>query len=83
MNPTSPTENNQIAASQYFPEDKLNYSSSSFSSRLKKYYMAFLYYLDKVWPWIQCFVSFIMYNVLKVAKAIVRMALQQIGLMKE
>lgn len=83
MDSTNPVNDSQIANSGYFPEDKIDYSANSFSNRIKRYYTGFLYYLDKVWPWIQRLINFLAYEIIRVLKAIVRIGLQQVGLMKE
>jgi hypothetical protein len=72
-------ETNQ-ASPQYFPEG--SYPSDSFKFKLKKAWETFQYYARQVWPWIYKLINFIVYNTLKVIKAIVYMGLEQIGIKK-
>ena len=56
---------------------------NTFSEKLKKYWEAFQYYVRQVWPFIHTFINFIVYQIIKVIKAIVKIGLQQVGMFKE
>lgn len=71
----------QNTDTQYFPDRP--YPQNSFSLKLKKAWDTFQYYARQVWPWIYRLINFIVYNTLKVLKAVVRIGLTQTGLMKE
>lgn len=53
------------------------------TQRLKRFWETFQYRARQVWPWVQRLINFVVYEIIKVLKAIVRIALSQIGLMKE
>lgn len=56
---------------------------NTFSGKLKKYWEVFQYYARQIWPFVHTFISFIIYQTIKVIKGIVKISLQQIGLFKE
>lgn len=65
----------------YFPSDS-NYNQSEFKSKLKRWWDTFQYRARQVWPWVYRLINFVVYEIIKVLKAIVKIAMQQIGLMK-
>jgi len=67
---------------EYFKTNQSEFNPAS-SQRFKKYWENFQYRARQVWPWVQRLINFIVYEIIKVLKAIVRIALSQIGLMKE
>jgi hypothetical protein len=71
----------QSQNAQYFPEE--GSPQDSFSGKLKKYWQTFEYYARQIWPWIYRLINFLIYNTLKVLKAIVKIGLQQTGLIKD
>ena len=69
-------QNLKATTSNYFPEGP--YPENSFNYKLKKAWNMFLYYARQVWPWIYRLLNFIVYNTLKVLKAIVRIGMEQL-----
>ncbi len=66
----------------YFGESGKNGFSTTFKIKLKKWWDKIYYYARQVWPWVNRLINFVVYEIIKVLKAIVRIALSQIGLMK-
>lgn len=60
-----------------------NYNRQEFKNKLKMWWEGFQYRARQVWPWVYRLINFIVYEIIKVLKAVVRLALQQIGLMKD
>lgn len=69
-------------AQNYFGESGENGATTTLKIKLKKWGETFYYYARQVWPWVQRLINFVVYEIIKVLKAIVRIALSQIGLMK-
>ncbi len=87
MNETNPPPQTPLAtpnsSPEYFTQDNQSEFKSANTQRLKQFWESFQYYARQVWPWVQRLINFIVYEIIKVLKAIVRIALTQIGLMKE
>lgn len=73
-------QNSQIQTAQYFQEGP--YPENSLKHKLKKAWNTFQYYARQIWPWIYKLINFIVYNTIKVLKAIVSIGLEQTGLKK-
>lgn len=58
------------------------YPEDSFKYKLKKAWEIFVYHAREVWPWVYRLINFIIYNTLKVIKAIIYIGLEQIGIKK-
>lgn len=67
----------------YFDGESKNELAISFQQKLKRFWENFQYYARQVWPWVNRLINFIVYEIIKVLKAIVRIALSQVGLMKD
>ena len=74
---------NESQESSYFENSYKNSEINSFEKKLQRFWQGFQYYARQVWPWIYRLINFLVYNTLKVLKAIVKIGLQQIGLMKD
>ncbi len=72
----------QAPQGDYFGNPQSEYKMS-FKEKLPKYWDAFQYRARQVWPWIYRLINFIVYEIIKVLKAIIRMGLAQFGLVKD
>ncbi len=83
-NLNSASQINESRESSYFENSSSRNSQlNSFKKRLQNFWQKFQYYARKIWPWIYRLINFLVYETLKVLKAIVKIGLQQVGLMKE
>lgn len=60
-----------------------SFGKNSYGNFFVRVWQKARYVLWQIWPFIQRLVNFIVYTVIKVVKAIVRIGLTQTGLMKE
>lgn len=78
---TSPVVNPQ--PQNYFNGEGQSEFKVGFQQKLKRFWESFQYYARQVWPWVSRLINFVVYEIIKVLKAIVRIALSQVGLMKD
>lgn len=74
MDPNQPATQNTPA---YFAQSQFDPGAQGTGSKFKKYWSAFQYYARQVWPYIYSLINFIVYEIIKVLKGIVRMAMEQ------
>ncbi|MGE5042426.1 MAG: hypothetical protein ACM3IJ_06030 [Candidatus Levyibacteriota bacterium] len=75
-NQNQPTQAPQ-SASGYFAQSEFDPNAQSTGSRFKKWWDGFQYYLRQIWPYIYSLINFIVYEIIKVLRGIVRMAMEQ------
>lgn len=68
----------------FFLDSKFNSpQGGTFLQKLKKMWDGAAYYLRQIWPYVNQLITFLVYQITTVVKAIIKIALQQTGLMKE
>ncbi|MBP7832940.1 MAG: hypothetical protein KA035_04185 [Candidatus Levybacteria bacterium] len=82
VNNTPPVSSELPNNSGYFEKSQSEFKAVN-TQRFKRFWEVFQYRARQVWPWVQRLINFVVYEIIKVLKAIVRIALSQIGLMKE
>lgn len=83
VNTPQPEVTQSTPSSSYFLKEKEDFNNNSFKVKLRKYWDAFQYYARQVWPYVYRLINFLVYETIKVIRAIVRIGLQQVGLFKE
>lgn len=79
--PSTPIQNTQSISS--FAEDSFKDPRNSFGGRLQRFWQAFRYYAMQIWPYFRQLINFLIYQTIKVVKAIVRIGLTQTGIIKD
>lgn len=85
MEPTSEQRASaqNIQNSSGFAGDSFKDPRNSMRSKLQKFWAAIRYYGMQIWPYFRQLINFLIYQTIKVVKAIVRIGLSQTGLIKE
>ena len=74
----------ESAHSDYFLEPNPSSSSqNSFGTKLKALWAGVQFYARQMWPYVNQLVSYLVYEITRVIKAIFKIAMEQVGLIKE
>lgn len=77
------TSAQDIQNSSGFAEDSFKDPRNTMQSKLQKFWAAIRYYGMQIWPYFRQLINFLIYQTIKVVKAIVRIGLSQTGLIRD
>lgn len=66
-----------------FGETPFQDPRNSFGGKLQRFWQALRYYFMQIWPYLRQLINFVVYQTIKVVKAVVRIGLTQTGIIKD
>ncbi len=67
----------QNSQSAYFSQTQFDPTKDSGRKKIQNFWDGFMYRLRQIWPYIYQLINFLVYEIIKVLKGIVRMAMEQ------